>query len=373
MYKLEVYLKQHTPYIQFSDEEDAGLRATDVKPRLDKYLLEFDKYFRLEDEYEKELFNKVKNTIEDSKASLYKMKITFDKNKKKKLQEKEENSSFDKSKTLYFGAIENFEFYENLKVVCESFDYYLLEMIAEMIPIMFAYENFGARQNKGFGSFTVEKLILDEEYHYLENVVKEFYKEKNYLNFSDSIEELLYKIKNFYQEIKTGGKNNKSTLKEYFEEKGNALKTEKDLIKKYLANNNVEINKDEFAFYRVLLGMPNCYVLKKKTGGNKDKKEIFNVSANSENIDRIPSPLFFKPIKIKENQYKVFIWLKAEGYKDILNVPFKFTHKISEEENKEIAQINTISDFDFQDFFKFIVKKKRLENNSSQKKNKKRQ
>jgi hypothetical protein len=41
MYKLEFTLKQHTPLIHFQhDQEGATLRATEVKPKLDKFVIE---------------------------------------------------------------------------------------------------------------------------------------------------------------------------------------------------------------------------------------------------------------------------------------------------------------------------------------------
>ena len=41
MYKLEFTLKQHTPLIHFQhDQAGATLRATEVKPKLDKFLRE---------------------------------------------------------------------------------------------------------------------------------------------------------------------------------------------------------------------------------------------------------------------------------------------------------------------------------------------
>ena len=40
MYKLEIKLKQHTPLIHFQyDQEGATLRASEVKPKLDKFIL----------------------------------------------------------------------------------------------------------------------------------------------------------------------------------------------------------------------------------------------------------------------------------------------------------------------------------------------
>ena len=41
MYKLRFILKQHTPLIHFQHDQDgATLRATEVKPKLDRFLIE---------------------------------------------------------------------------------------------------------------------------------------------------------------------------------------------------------------------------------------------------------------------------------------------------------------------------------------------
>ena len=41
MYRLEFTLKQHTPLIHFQqDQEGATLRATEVKPKLDRFIIE---------------------------------------------------------------------------------------------------------------------------------------------------------------------------------------------------------------------------------------------------------------------------------------------------------------------------------------------
>ena len=43
MHKLEIKLKQHTPLIHFQhDQEGATLRASEVKPKLDKFIVERD-------------------------------------------------------------------------------------------------------------------------------------------------------------------------------------------------------------------------------------------------------------------------------------------------------------------------------------------
>ena len=41
MYKIEFTLKQHTPIIHFQHDQDgATLRATEVKPKLDRFIIE---------------------------------------------------------------------------------------------------------------------------------------------------------------------------------------------------------------------------------------------------------------------------------------------------------------------------------------------
>ena len=74
MAELKVQLKQHTPIIHFQhDQEGATLRASELKPKLDKYLIE--KFEKENIDYKKWLIGKGEH-----QALNYKVKIITDGN-----------------------------------------------------------------------------------------------------------------------------------------------------------------------------------------------------------------------------------------------------------------------------------------------------
>jgi hypothetical protein len=144
--KLIYYLKQQTPllHFQFNQINDFGatLRATEVKPKLDRFLVKRNGIENIKDEW--------KITSEGDVALNYKMRITA-------LGRPSYNVSLH---PLYFGnrgVHSNFKkplFYEDgvkLEIIC--FDDDLRRKIDGAIPAFFLITNFGTRQTKGFGSF----------------------------------------------------------------------------------------------------------------------------------------------------------------------------------------------------------------------------
>ena len=205
MYKLEVKLKQHTPLIHFQhDQEGATLRASELKPKLDRFIMtnlgesrsSFDEKDNkccesvLKEIQKKEpkrtelssyeagiVYAKCRGwIIEGQEAALsYKMKIDNDKNKSVKsislpVFPKEKNEEI-KFNTTNFALLlsnmggkhskddlKNFSFYRDIMLIISSFDEDLLRCITENVEDFFLLNNFGNRHNKGFGSFTVISL-----------------------------------------------------------------------------------------------------------------------------------------------------------------------------------------------------------------------
>lgn len=215
MKTLKVLLKQHTPLIHFQhDQEGATLRASEVKPKLDRFIIEnvfnndydsckhfligykaSNKTIDIEKEKEENSLNKaleMKFKNQNFRALNYKLKIhgaDIDKrvllecsdspkqkyNKKKQIREdvyetetfplilsnmggknnKEELINFSFSEYLKL----DFTFWDNNSVISGTDD--LFNTIKGQIARFFANTNFGQRSNKGFGSFTVVKI--DEE------------------------------------------------------------------------------------------------------------------------------------------------------------------------------------------------------------------
>ncbi|WP_051412068.1 hypothetical protein [Halonatronum saccharophilum] len=173
MSKLTVKLKQHTPLIHFQAEQDgATLRATELKPKLDKFLVEhaFNYDFK---EYEKFLVgdsNRYKRfkegeSEEDKKNPAFDYKVRIRCNNLKIIDiDNELNSS------SFFGNIGKKPWEKKIKAVFTqediiidffAFKQSLLDKIEEYINLFFTITNFGTRQNKGFGSFYINSCEED--------------------------------------------------------------------------------------------------------------------------------------------------------------------------------------------------------------------
>ncbi len=212
MYKLEFTLKQHTPIIHFQhDQEGATLRASEVKPKLDQFIIEnlTNKIgFEARIEFHRLLFNgteeqrKWKNWLKgkgtDLKDSYHNsnernialIHLTFDYKIKIPSIFPERKLIEPKSKfPCFFGDMgedyvkkkKGFSFTKEL-LNCEIFTYIsgLKYFIALQLLNFFSITNFGTRQSKGFGSFYITP---DSKYLSEYNIV---YKQPN-LRYSFNI------------------------------------------------------------------------------------------------------------------------------------------------------------------------------------------
>jgi hypothetical protein len=201
MYKLEVTLKQHTPLIHFQhDQAGATLRATEVKPKLDKFILtrlgngnfEDGVKFAKTNEWvisgqEESLNFKTKITPIGNKAK-YIIASRLSKNQPTLLkdegysvietspyfaQEKEYSQLFEKMDRNNKHSDYKFRLdykeklnslsklgiqYDKIELDLKSFNSLLIDNIMDILPEFFVIENFGTRNGKGFGSFTVVSI-----------------------------------------------------------------------------------------------------------------------------------------------------------------------------------------------------------------------
>jgi len=145
--KLIIKLEQHTPIIHFQhDQPGASLRGSELKPKLDRFL---------SDKINKDLYR--------SNGKLdYKVKIL---GKTTVANSKFGNIS---DNDLYFGNMgkntfkKKFVHSENTKIHFFSFNYKILDEIKKHFEAFLANHNFGARQNKGFGSFYIKDKKFDK-------------------------------------------------------------------------------------------------------------------------------------------------------------------------------------------------------------------
>lgn len=214
MNKFTVTLKQHTPLIHFQhDQEGATLRASEVKPKLDKFIIKF--YF--DDQFERckhflvgyspKSENELRKKFETGYRALdYKLRISADNNSKKEYMIIAQDNRNIRDGELYTNGrhtginvlgntpyfaqeqlvkdvledpfiwskgvnqkAENKDFKKGLVWDCTKLSFFsmnshrlekkcLIEIIKDQIESFFLATNFGSRSTKGFGGFTVDEL-----------------------------------------------------------------------------------------------------------------------------------------------------------------------------------------------------------------------
>jgi hypothetical protein len=295
MYKLEFTLKQHTPLIHFQhDQEGATLRATEVKPKLDKFVIEkltnrtgivaLDEFRHkttkkiresstLKDnpDFENKWLDKLVGKSNEHLALNYKLKIWNETKHTKKFfftsnpdsqrndpaYENTIKSEFEAKyikKTQYFANNSNLKpnriespvdvklgiQTDVLKAEILSVNPGIISVLESCLSDFFLSQNFASRQSKGFGCFTVDSLNgspMPFDENELLNCYSVVYKCNT--RFSSQID-ALQQISQFYKLIRSGqgrrepGGYKKSLLFLYFVAKSNPIRWEKRKIKQQI-------------------------------------------------------------------------------------------------------------------------------------------
>ncbi len=425
MYKLTITLKQHTPIIHFQhDQAGATLRASEVKPKLDKFIIEqmggidkIPKEWHISDNNEALDYKmKINCTLVDNKYFL--PLASMPNNTKKTILETFIRTKIKEIEILapapYFANEDKLDWnkrdsnynstkFEDLKIavksnkdlngVITSFNEDLLKKINEHISLFFLLNNFGTRQNKGFGSFTVLTInkvaIKIDDISYKENfLLKSNVKSNNIFKF----------ISEEYQLIKSGKNHNVYEKSELFKYYINIdIRWEKRHFKKFIniatnrinnkelfykrinapidveKNTQIDYNawndkqNNDYKYIRALLGLAEQFefTVFAEREGNKlinnnnenyadyNKKYLVSIEhkpkTGMEKIERFKSPIFIKVID-------GFIYLAInDTYNKILNEEFKFDLKLKGDSNiptvnKTISPLFTPSFFDIKSF-----------------------
>lgn len=396
MKTLTVTLKQHTPLIHFQhDQYGATLRASEVKPKLDKFVLT-----KLGGGNYEEGINKAKNKgwlvgKGEYPALNYKMKIESIGDKEefliasyispKKLQnleginvlpstpyfaQEKENSKIINDKRRWNDIKCKGIKYDGAKVDIFSLTDSLVDHIGDLIQSFFITENFGTRQSKGFGCFTVNKILLSDNEQKTKNeesLLKDSFeacykKELNKMSlnniFSTIVEDYRWlksgKSRPSYEksELMSYGSKfkmrwDKKFLKEnvnekYRNKKGDLYKLLDNHTKKYKG-----IDGDEKYYYlRALLGLAGRYEFLLENPPEKFKKLIISVDGGE--VERFKSPILFKVIG------NVLYLVANPIPRDILGKEFSFYVSIQgDDKYKDIPIDNklcTPEEFDLIDF-----------------------
>ncbi len=294
MYKLEFTLKQHTPLIHFQhDQAGATLRATEVKPKLDKFIIEiFGGIDKLKMDHPEWLIGEGKHEALDYKLRIEKptdvcfyLPLALNPNSQSLPNKGSGLVTFIKDKlginialiapSPYFANSDKIKFQykselvdgkntkvselrfaikteQNFKGFINSYNQVLLDVINENISSFFFLHNFGTRQSKGFGSYmTINPPEFDRTFIIkipssigLEGL---YYKEYSSLNNQTTFSE----INEFWKILKAGnsyGHYQKSDIFNYFYNLNPIIRWEKRALKKEMkANYNNVFNELKYA------------------------------------------------------------------------------------------------------------------------------
>ena len=333
----EYKLVQHTPLIHFQHSEPhACLRATEVKPKLDRFLIEqLEKDYRFGDGRWKKWF-----VGDGSQQSFdYMMRITPNSEQVERTQSIERaiaraehrppNANLHEIHKNYFGNMasekkreekkkairetfkESLFYKDGLTLTIRCFIPELLTLIDEHIRGFFMMHNFGTRQRKGFGSFTVDISTEPNEPKGFDLVGKYcpnayYCKLDNDVN-ADALLDAVWVISAFLRSGFNRGEGNyvRGFVFRYFQREKNPLANDKAFVKQKVIRNVYDEatrgehlhpygNNVRYRYVRGLLGTNENSRFCRAPNAHTPVYDIYTHSA--EGIERFPSPLLFKPI-----------------------------------------------------------------------------
>lgn len=338
--KLELELEAQMPMIHFqSKQTGATLRASEVKPKLDRFILAQlmkDKKCTVKqlknDMNYKGLF--IDCESENNDALDYKMQITDS----EFVQEVDLMSNNNKYQLLYANN-RRWGVFSNPTVTIICFKKELKELIEKYVEMFFVLTNFGYMQNKGFGSFAPKKWLASQsDNDGLVKCVAGYYKDVNekgcyYMMHiprnKDNRNEFCRKVSNAIKEFYTGMKSGSSGGYIYDYMWNEQYKNEKDMIRHMKQNKN-NIKTKKYRYVRSLLGISSI---------------MGNARISSREIARAESPIQF-------NVIGEYIFIRAKEIDETFYKK-KFTFNI----NKKDYELATPDNIDMQDFLKSYVEK----------------
>lgn len=370
MKKLVITLKQHTPLIHFQSEQDGStLRASEVKPKLDKFIItaigngNYDTGCKIVKE-NNWLVGKGEHYALDYKIKIVPINLQAPTEINPFLGYNQKGREILKESPMFFANMGNVEkkFYsmsDGCVLTIISKKDQVKSEISRHIATFFLSTNFGTRQTKGYGSFSMADSSPKTEQPYPE------------LFFTvNGNEEQLFKSMELFHKAIRAGINDCWGQRFYFKSlmfayaKSNNKQWEKKTIKQVyypniltdqtkihsnsdiLTNNNTSYNEFEHYYtYKDTLGLSSLEQWKvpyRKT-----------IQKTSTHIDRFKSPILFKPIKVKENKYIVYI-LYTEIPDEFKNGEFSVTS--SNDKGKLSLKIDP--DFSIKKYFDFLFKQK---------------
>jgi len=396
MYTISFTLKQHTPIIHFQhDQEGATLRASEVKPKLDEYLIE--KYDLTEVVVEngktlvkpkagakKYFINNGKNSLAldyklavkglDPQKCFELTPIIMDKGLPKRNRQ---NKILVRKFPVFFGndGKENITeikkgIIQNVQLVLIIKNEDLQKLLKNNIESFIANTNFGLSQSKGFGSFCTGDFVpnhlffdleLEEfEYKTVFNNIETFHKAiRSGLNIktkqdpkdksSPLIDKAYYKSLMFQYAKSKNEQWDKRTMRDHFFADHHKYKKQNGASPNGIIENrqisetvqtNIEKPDDRNYFnYRDLLGLST-----EQNWGYYSK----NISKILSDIDRFKSPITYKPV-FQNKKWRVYL------ITSIIKTQYLGATTTVQAQGKEDLLLDFPLDFEINDYLKFCV------------------
>lgn len=304
MATLTIKLKQHTPMWHFqSDQPGCALRATELKPKLDRFLIDRLKkeHKSVPDDY---WVDPKRKDEKDFYALDYKVSII-------PTGDVKSFNCFNKGRFGLFFANMGQEdgnqkfpiFYTNL-LECRFFSLNekLIELIEENVNAFFASTNFGMRQSKGFGCFLPENLTdlkgLGASYKFSIRVASTYttkYGDKGDVRRPSGryFQDLFQQLEAFYKILRGG------MMQAYAVQTG--IVWDKAVFKQMIHGEPIVSNGKYLC--RDLLGLSSeiSYI--------KGTDRGYKITKKSSGIERFKSPLTFKLVETQDYCFDVYIYI----------------------------------------------------------------
>ncbi len=342
-FTLEFTLRQHTPLIHFqADQPGATLRATELKPKLDRFLREKapDLPFRAHHG--------------DRHSLDYRLTVRYEGKNIKDYPKPFVKKGTKGYPSPYFADGVSIDQPQPTHLRFTSFHPEILEAIERHLPYLLAFENFGTRQSKGFGCYhfenttkeSFERLLSEHRYPVYKldrgakdgkdalNIINEFYKLLksgiNYPHKSDYRKSLLFE---HMCDHRTGWEKRK--LKKVFPQ----------IVHGEHAPIDCAPEPKEYRYIRAMLGLAELYEYRPDKRGKKIKITSVEQEGSSSRYQRMRSPLTFKVFG-----GQIYL-LQDRFYEGLCNKKFRFCL------DGDSVDIPTPTSFDLNAFLRFVAQK----------------
>lgn len=332
-------LQQHTPIIHFQhDQEGATLRATEVKPKLDKFIIAKLGAIEINPNGQRQVKSQFRALFNDIKKESLDYKIRIN----------DSPTIFNEEIKIIPPNAERAIKKDDFKIDFKSINPELLSYINQYIKSFFITHNFGKRASKGFGCYYIEGTNTND-FRTCGRIIYQYQGS----DFSNSGFNFHEKIKTLWRTLKSGQNRpyRKSRVFKYMFQK--EMRWDKRWFKTFIfdlindpSNTNpnfrtplrythepIDVSdfedeegpngyysfddnnafNDNYFFGRALLGLAEHYEF--RTDNNE---RIYKIVVKSPTIERFKSPVTFK---VFNNQ--LFAMLE-EIPKDILGATFSF-------------------------------------------------